>query len=112
MLFGRHNDTIYLHGSVSARMLKDFAQNQPQVCLCVTLLDGLVLARSSFHHSANYRSVVVYGEAREVNEEKEKREALKIISEHVVPGRWDQVRTPNEAEMKSTKVLRDGGRTR
>ena len=76
------------------------------VCLTITLLDGLVLARSAFHHSLNYRSVVVFGRASIVDEPEEKMEALRLFTEHVVPGRWAEVRWPNEGEMKATMVLR------
>jgi len=75
------------------------------VCVTVTLIDGLVLARSAFHHSMNYRSVVVFGKARVVNDPEEKLEALRALSEHVIPGRWDDVREPNERELQVTTVL-------
>jgi nitroimidazol reductase NimA-like FMN-containing flavoprotein (pyridoxamine 5'-phosphate oxidase superfamily) len=85
-------------------MLKTLAQGV-DVCLTVTLVDGFVLARSAFHHSMNYRSVTVLGRARLVAEHAEKMEALRIITDHVVPERWDEVRGPNELEMKQTVVL-------
>jgi nitroimidazol reductase NimA-like FMN-containing flavoprotein (pyridoxamine 5'-phosphate oxidase superfamily) len=101
--FGRKGDMIYVHGSSKSRMLDDLKDGRP-LCMVVTHIDGLVLARSAFHHSMNYRSAVIYGEAREV-EGDEKLEALKVISEHILPGRWDEVRLPNEKEMKATTVL-------
>ncbi len=103
-LYARSGETLYLHGSGASRMLKTLAQGV-EVCVTVTLVDGFVLARSAFHHSMNYRSVTVLGRARLVTEEAEKMEALRIITNHVVPGRWDEVRGPNELEMKQTIVL-------
>jgi nitroimidazol reductase NimA-like FMN-containing flavoprotein (pyridoxamine 5'-phosphate oxidase superfamily) len=103
-LYARSGDTIYMHGSGASRMLKTLAQGV-DVCLTVTLVDGYVLARSAFHHSMNYRSVTVLGRARLVAEHAEKMEALRVITDHIVPGRWDEVRGPNELEMKQTVVL-------
>ena len=103
-LYARSGETLYMHGSGASRMLKTLAQGV-DVCLTVTLVDGYVLARSAFHHSMNYRSVTVLGRARLVAEHAEKMEALRIITDHVVPGRWDEVRGPNELEMKQTVVL-------
>jgi nitroimidazol reductase NimA-like FMN-containing flavoprotein (pyridoxamine 5'-phosphate oxidase superfamily) len=103
-LYARSGETLYMHGSGASRMLKTLAQGV-DVCLTVTLVDGYVLARSAFHHSMNYRSVTVLGRARLVTELAEKMEALRIITDHVVPGRWDEVRGPNELEMKQTVVL-------
>jgi nitroimidazol reductase NimA-like FMN-containing flavoprotein (pyridoxamine 5'-phosphate oxidase superfamily) len=103
-LYARSGDTLYMHGSGASRMLKKLAQGV-DVCLTVTLVDGYVLARSAFHHSMNYRSVTVLGRARLVAEHAEKIEALRVITDHVVPGRWDEVRGPNELEMKQTIVL-------
>jgi hypothetical protein len=85
-------------------MLKTLAQGV-DVCMTVTLVDAYVLARSAFHHSMNYRSVTVLGRARLVAEEAEKMQALRVITDHIVPGRWDEVRGPNELEMKQTVVL-------
>ena len=96
--------TLYLHGAAASRMLKTLAQGVP-VCVTVSLLDGLVLARSAFHHSMNYRSVVVLGTAREVQDPAERVRALEAIVEHVLPGRWSEVRAPNERELKATSVL-------
>jgi uncharacterized protein len=102
--YGRAGDTLYLHGSAASRMLKTLSGGVP-VCVTITHVDGLVLARSAFHHSVNYRSVVVLGTARLVEERAEKMEALRIFTEHVMKGRWDDVRQPNEQEMKATTVL-------
>lgn len=102
--YGRVDDVIYVHGSVKSRTL-DGSLAMPKVCLCVTLLDGLVLARSAFHHSANYRSVVAFGQAKEVTSDEEKNLALKVITENVLAGRWDEVRQPNQKELDITKVL-------
>lgn len=102
--YGREGDVIYLHGSSKSRMMNRLDEGIP-VCLTVTHLDGLVLARSAFHHSMNYRSAVVFGTAKEIyGAEKEK--ALLIISENILAGRWDEVRGPTEIELKATSVLR------
>lgn len=103
-LYGRKADKLYLHGSAASRMLCEVEAGLP-VCVCVALVDGLVLARSAFHHSMNYRSVVAFGTARSIEEPAQKIEALRIISEHLVPGRWKDVRGPNEQELRATKVL-------
>ena len=102
--YARMGDCLYIHGSAASRMLRALGQGI-EVCVTVTLLDGLVLARSAFHHSVNYRSVVVFGRATVVEEAEEKMEALRAFTEHVVPGRWAEVRWPNESEMKATTVL-------
>jgi uncharacterized protein len=103
-IHARDGDTLYLHGSPGSRMLRNLAQGI-DVCVTVTLLDGLVLARSVYHHSMNYRSVLVLGRAREVSEREEKLRAMRTVVEHVVPGRWDDARQPNEAELKGTTIL-------
>jgi hypothetical protein len=103
--YGRIADTLYIHGSAASRMLRSMATGNP-VCVTVTLVDGLVLARSVFHHSMNYRSVVIFGTAISVRDKKEKLRALHSFSEHVLPGRWADVRGPNKAELKQTLVLR------
>ena len=103
-LYARSGETLYMHGSGASRMLKTLAQGV-DVCVTVTLVDAYVLARSAFHHSMNYRSVTVLGRARLVADEAEKMEALRVITDHIVPGRWDEVRGPNELEMKQTVVL-------
>ena len=97
-------DRLYLHGSSAGRMLRTLRQGVP-MCVTVTLLDGLVLARSAFKHSMNYRSVVVLGVATEVTDSAEKRSALKAIVEHVVPGRNEEIRAPTESELSATMVL-------
>lgn len=102
--YGRSGDALYLHGSSASRMLKTLSAGVP-VCVTVTHVDGLVLARSAFHHSVNYRSVVIFGTARLVENPAEKMEALRIFTEHVLKGRWDDVRHPTEQEMKATIVL-------
>ncbi len=102
--YARSGDQIYIHGSAASRMLRSLDQGI-DVCVTVTLLDGFVLARSSFHHSMNYRSVVVLGKARLVTDPQEKMEALKRFTDHIVPNRWDEVRTPTEQELKGTSVL-------
>ena len=102
--YGRKEDALYVHGSAASRMLKRTDEGIP-VCVTVTLLDGLVLARSLFNHSMNYRSVVVLGTATAVKEPGEKLAALRILSEHILPGRWDKARQPNEKELKATLVM-------
>jgi uncharacterized protein len=102
--YGRLGDTLYIHGSAASRMLRSLAGGV-EVCVTVTLLDGLVLARSAFHHSMNYRSVVVFGTATLVESNEEKNAALRVISEQIVPRRWDDVRLPTDQELKATKVL-------
>jgi nitroimidazol reductase NimA-like FMN-containing flavoprotein (pyridoxamine 5'-phosphate oxidase superfamily) len=102
--FGRDGDRIYLHGSAASRMLRGLAGGLP-VCVTVTLVDAFVLARSAFHHSINYRSVVMFGEAVLVEDPAEKNEALRLITDHLVPGRWDDVRQPTDKELKATSVL-------
>jgi nitroimidazol reductase NimA-like FMN-containing flavoprotein (pyridoxamine 5'-phosphate oxidase superfamily) len=103
--YGRSGDNLYIHGSAASRMLRNLNQGIP-ACVTVTLLDGLVLARSIFNHSMNYRSVVVLGTAVAVLDANEKLEALKLLSEHILPGRWAESRQPNERELKQTLVLR------
>jgi hypothetical protein len=103
--YGRDGDVLYVHGSVASRMLRNLDQGVP-VCITVTLLDGLVLARSVFNHSMNYRSVVILGTATLVGDSAEKLAALRALSEHIIPHRWDDARPPNEKELKATSVLR------
>jgi uncharacterized protein len=103
--YGRDGDTLYIHGSAASRMLRNLDKGIP-VCVTVTLLDGLVLARSVFNHSMNYRSVVVLGTATLVDDPAEKLAALRVLSEHIIPQRWDNSRQPNEKELKATSVLR------
>jgi nitroimidazol reductase NimA-like FMN-containing flavoprotein (pyridoxamine 5'-phosphate oxidase superfamily) len=102
--YGRDGEQLYLHGSAANRMLKTMAAGV-EVCVAVTLVDGLVLARSAFHHSINYRSVVVFGTAHPITDPTEKMEALRCISDHITPGRWSEVRPPTEQELKATAVL-------
>jgi uncharacterized protein len=103
-IHARTGDTLFVHGSQASRTLRA-ARNGAEVCVEVTLLDGLVLARSAFHHSMNYRSAVVYGLAREVTDTQEKWDAQRALVEHVVHGRAADVRMPNEAELKQTMIL-------
>jgi nitroimidazol reductase NimA-like FMN-containing flavoprotein (pyridoxamine 5'-phosphate oxidase superfamily) len=103
--YGRKDANLYVHGSAASRMLRNLKESLP-VCITVTLLDGLVLARSIFNHSMNYRSVVVLGKATLVDDPEEKLEALYLLSEHIIPGRWADSRQPNERELKATSVLR------
>lgn len=100
----RVDDRLYIHGSIANRMLKNMKAGLP-VCVTVTLIDGLVLARSAFHHSMNYRSVVILGVAREVTDEQEKRAAFNALVNHVVPGRSADVRAADAQELKATSVL-------
>ncbi len=103
-LHARSGDLVYCHGSSASRTLRALAQGAP-ACLTVSLLDGLVLARSAMHHSANYRSAMLVGRATPVQDPLQKREALQAIVEHIVPGRWQDVRAPSEDELKATHVL-------
>ena len=100
----RIDDTLYFHGSAASRMLRSL-RNGVEACVCVTLLDGLVMARSAFHHSMNYRSAVVFGTAREVTDREEKLRVLDALVDHVAKGRSRDARSPNEAELKQTLVL-------
>jgi nitroimidazol reductase NimA-like FMN-containing flavoprotein (pyridoxamine 5'-phosphate oxidase superfamily) len=103
--YGRDGNVLYIHGSAASRMLRNLDQGVP-VCITVTLLDGLVLARSVFNHSMNYRSVVILGTATLVDHPAEKLAALRVLTEHILPRRWDDSRPPNEKELKATSVLR------
>ena len=102
--YARAGDRLFIHGSQASRMLRTLGQGI-DVCLTVTLIDGLVLARSAFHHSMNYRSVVVFGRAAVIDEREEKLAALRALSDHMIPGRWDDVRGPSERELQLTTVL-------
>ncbi|HEY9626256.1 MAG TPA: pyridoxamine 5'-phosphate oxidase family protein [Coleofasciculaceae cyanobacterium] len=102
--YGRVGDRLYIHGSPASRMLRTLKESV-EVCVTVTLLDGLVLARSAFHHSMNYRSVVIFGAATIVQDAAEKLAALKAFTEHVVPGSWSTVRLPTPQEVAGTLVL-------
>lgn len=101
--YGRKGDQIYLHGATTSRMIQHLQTGAP-VCITVTFVDGVVLARSVFHHSANYRSAVVFGTARLAAEE-EKMDALEVVTEHIHKGRWEEARQPNAKELKATSVL-------
>jgi uncharacterized protein len=104
MLHARLGDRVYLHGSTASRLVRELAAGVP-ACLTVTLVDGLVLARSAYHHSMNYRSVVVLGDATLVEAADESAAALEAFTEKLVPGRWEEVRPPNAQELKATRVL-------
>jgi uncharacterized protein len=103
-VYARADAMLYVHGSAVSRMLRTLTQGVP-VCITVTLLDGLVLARSAFHHSLNYRSVVMIGNARLVDDRDEKMRALHLITDHVVPRRWEEARPPSELELRQSSVL-------
>jgi len=104
-LYARAGGAIYFHGSAASRMLRGVAEGA-QVCLTVTLTDGIVLARSVFNHSMNYRSVVALGKATLVESPEEKLTALRAFTEKILPGRWEDARQPNERELKATSILR------
>jgi len=105
--YGRKEASLYIHGSAASRMLRQMQMKDgAPVCITVTLLDGLVLARSVFNHSMNYRSVVILGKATLVDDPGEKLAALRILSEHILPGRWEDARQPNDRELTATSVLR------
>ena len=103
--YGRDEDVLYIHGSAASRMLRNVSEGVP-VCVTVTLLDGLVLARSIFNHSMNYRSVVVLGTGTAIEDREEKLAALRLLSEHILPGRWEEARQPNEKELRATTIIR------
>jgi len=104
-LYARVGDALYFHGSAASRMLRGVATGL-SVCITVTLTDGLVLARSVFNHSMNYRSVVALGRATLVAEQAEKMEALRAFTEKILPGRWEDARQPNDKELKATSILK------
>lgn len=103
--YARIDDYLYIHGSSASRMLRTLSEGV-DVCVTVTLVDGLVLARSAFHHSINFRSVVVLGTAELVEDREEKERALEAFTEHIIPGRWPEIRWPNDLELKATSVLK------
>ncbi len=103
--YARVGDDLLIHGSAASRMLRAMARDV-DVCVTVTLIDGLVLARSAFHHSMNYRSVMIFGKAKVLIGRQEKVAALRAFTEHIIPRRWSEVRQPNEQELKATTVLR------
>jgi nitroimidazol reductase NimA-like FMN-containing flavoprotein (pyridoxamine 5'-phosphate oxidase superfamily) len=102
--YARIDDQLIIHGSAASRMMRALA-SEINVCVTVTLVDGLVLARSAFHHSMNYRSVVIFGKARMIEDKDEKLSALRALTEHIVPNRWTDVRPPTEKELRATLVL-------
>jgi uncharacterized protein len=104
-LYGRDGETLYLHGSAASRMMRELSTGVP-ACVTVALVDGIVLARSAFHHSMNYRSVAAFGTAQKIQDADEKAAALKVISDHVLAGRWEDVRLPTLQELKATTVLK------
>lgn len=104
MAYARIEDTLYIHGAKAARIIKK-PNEQARVCLTVTHIDGIVVGRSAFHHSMNYRSVVVHGWLRRITDRNEKEAALIAVTDHILPGRWDEVRPMSEKEFKSTGVL-------
>jgi uncharacterized protein len=104
-MFARVGDAIYFHGSAASRMLRSLGDGLT-VCITVTLTDGLVLARSVFNHSMNYRSVVALGHATLIQEPSEKLQALRAFTEKLIPGRWNDARRPNDQELKATSILR------
>ncbi len=102
--YGRKGDTLYIHGSVASRMFRALDKGA-DVCVTVTLIDGLVLARAAFHHSMNYRSVVIFGKATVLEDADAKRQALQVFTEHIAAGRWQEVRQPTAKELQATIVL-------
>ena len=100
-IHARDGDTIYFHGSPASRMLR-LMKEGADICVTATIVDGIVAARSVFHHSMNYRSAVVFGRARMVDDEVERLHAMEMVTEHVLPGRWDEARHPSEIESKGT----------
>ncbi len=104
MIYGRDGETVYLHGARKARVIR-MVEGSEKICLNVTLLDGIVLARSAFNSSMNYRSVTVFGTPSLVEGSAEKLRAMKVISDHLIPGRWDELRASHENEVKMTGVI-------
>lgn len=102
--YARVGNTIYIHGAAKNRMMNSVL-NQGQACVAVTHLDGMVLARSAFHHSFNYRSAVVFGKPVKIVDDKEKNDVLKLITDNIIPDRWDEVRVPSDKELKATLVI-------
>lgn len=103
--YARDGENLLVHGSAASRMMRDLSKGI-DVCVTVTLVDGLVLARSAFHHSMNYRSIVIFGKAELVADETEKFEALRLFTDHIIADRWDEIREPNSKELKGTTVLK------
>ena len=103
-IHARMNNSIIVHGAKGSRMLKHISAGN-EICIAITLIDAFVLARSVFHHSMNYRSAVIFGKGKLVDNKNEKLEALRIITEHLIPGRWDDARKPDEKELNSTSLV-------
>lgn len=103
-IYGRKDDKIFFHGSKNSRMLKSFESGE-EICVSITLIDGIVLARSAFHHSINYRSVIIYGKPVMVETKEDKERALQIIFDHFIPGRWQEIRKPDKKELNATSVF-------
>ena len=103
-IHARLGNTLYIHGSGASRMLKVIT-NQNNICVTISLIDGIVLARSAFHHSMNYRSVVIFSSGRKIDDPEEKLNVLKAVSDHLIPERWDDVRQPNQKELDATTVI-------
>ncbi len=103
-IHARDGETLYLHGSAASRMLRTIRDGDP-ICVSFTLIDGLVMARSLFNHSMNYRSVIVFSSAREVTDPEEKLRSMRLVSDHIAPGRWDDARTPNDKETRATMMV-------
>jgi len=102
--YGRENNKIFFHGAKGSRMLKTLGTGT-EICLTISIVDGIVLARSAFNHTINYRSVVIFGKAHEINDPVEKTNALKTITEHIIPGRWNDVRKPTDKELNATSLF-------
>ena len=103
--FARQGDHLYIHGSVGSHFIREIEKGGP-VCITVMLADGLVLAKSAFHHSVNYRSVIIFANAEKVDDETEKMNVLALITDHLIPGRWDDLRPTTDSELRKTTVLR------
>ena len=102
----RINEYLYVHGSVGSGYMRHLAESNPPVCIGATIIDGLVLARSAFHHSMNYRSVIVFSHAEAVTDREERYHSLEMFTNKIQPGRWNDIRKPNEGEWKATMVLK------
>ena len=103
-IHARIDDQLILHGAKASRLLKQISKGN-EIAIAVTILDGLVLARSVFHHSMNYRSVIIFGKGVEITDDKQKMKALKAVTDHILPGRWNDARKPNEKELRATSVI-------
>ncbi len=104
-IYGRDDDKLYIHGATVSRMLLELEKGVP-MSINITQTDGIVLARSAFHHSLNYQSVTIFGQASIVTDENERYKALKLISDQIIPYRWEEVRSPSKKELKATKILK------